>query len=74
MTKEEYIDVLARQEFFDSLTTTMMCNELHSMALAEVLMKKGLFTYTELQVAFRHQIRLFIERNLEGCDESIFTE
>lgn len=74
MSKDEYIDLLSSQEFMHALTTKMMSDELHSMALAEVLMKKGLFTYNELQDAFHHQIRLFVERNLEGCDESIFSE
>ena len=74
MSKDEYIDLLSNQEFMSALTTNMMCNELHSMALAEVLMKKGLFTYNELQVAFQHQIKLFVTRNLEGCDDSIFSE
>lgn len=73
MTKKEYIDLLSSQEFMSSLTTQMMCNELHSMAVAEVLIKKGLFTYDELQDAFQHQIKLFTSRILEHQDDSNFS-
>lgn len=67
MSKDEYIELLSSQEFMYTLTTKMMSDELHSMALAEVLMKKGLFTYNELQDAF-HPLIIFLMLSISPDD------
>lgn len=73
MTKQQYIDLIANDDFMTVLTTRMMSNELHSMAVAKVLMDKGIFTYSELQDEFQNQIKLFVERIAQDCDNSILS-
>ena len=62
MTKQEYIDLISNDNLLELLTTQMMSNEIHSMAVAKVLMDKGFFTYSELQDEFENQIKLFVSR------------
>ena len=73
MNKQEYIDLIANDEFMSALTTQMMSNELHSMAVAKVLMNKGVFTYSELQDEFQNQIKLFVSRIVQDCDFTDFS-
>lgn len=70
MTKQEYLELMSKDDFVSLLTTQMMSNELHSMAVAKVLMNKGIFTYSELQDEFENQIKLFVSRTIDADPHS----
>lgn len=74
MTKDEYIDIISRENLNAAVTTDMMSRELHSIAVAKVLMDKGIITWKELNNAFQWVNREFAKRMLDGCDESEFSD